>query len=78
MMRPSRSASAATRLASRLDNLGIVFPVEGLGQEAERADRRLQLVADVGDEVAPDGLQAMTIGGVLDDRDRPRRTRRRL
>ena len=38
-------------------DLRVVLAEERLGQQAERADRRLQLVADVGHEVAADGLE---------------------
>ena len=44
---------------------------EGLGQQAEGADRGLELVADVGHEVPPDLLEAPTLGHVLDDGDDP-------
>ena len=51
---------------------GVVRGVEhGLGQQPHRADGRLQLVADVRDEVAPGGLQAhgvRAVGG-LDHRE---------
>lgn len=49
------------------DRLGVVRGVhDGLGEQGERADRRLQLMADVGDEVAPDHLDAPGLGQVLD------------
>ena len=50
---------------------GVVGGVEhGLGEQPDRADRRLELVADVGHEVAPGGLQAHRVGrvGRLDHR----------
>ena len=71
MMRTRRSASVLIRRGQAHHNLAILFTVEGLGQEGQGADRSLQFVADVGDEVAPDGVQALTFGHVLDDRDRP-------
>ena len=48
-------------------HLRVVLALEGLGQQAEGADRGLQLVADVGDEVAPHGLEPAPLGDVLDD-----------
>ena len=56
-----------------LGDLGVGLDGQGLGQQAEGADRRLQLVADVGHEVAPDLLEAATFGDVLDDGDDPER-----
>ena len=51
-----------------LDRLGVVGGVlDGLGQQVERADRGLELVADVGDEVAADRLDATLAGAVLDE-----------
>ncbi len=44
-----------------------------LGEQAERAHRGLQLVADVGDEVAADLLQPSSLGHVVDDGDHPER-----
>ena len=38
-----------------------------LGEQAQRADRCLELVADVGDEVAPDLLDAARLGAVVDE-----------
>ena len=50
-----------------LDGLGIVGGVlHGLGQQPDRADRRLELVADVGDEVTADRLDPALAGAVLD------------
>jgi len=47
--------------------LGVVGSVaDRLGEEPDRADRRLELVGDVGHEVAPDGLDAALPGAVLD------------
>src|SRR5205814_1484267 len=45
---PSRVAETTTRVVGRL--------FHGLGEQRERADRCLELVADVGDEVPPDLL----------------------
>ena len=39
--------------------------VERLGEQADRADRRLQLVADVGDEVAAHRVEPERLGAVL-------------
>ena len=55
---------------------GVVLAEQRLGQQAERPDRRLQLVADVGHEVAADRLEPAALGDVV-DRRRARRCRRR-
>ena len=70
--RPSRSASCAIRPAKRCDGLRVVGGVlDRLGEQRERADRRLQLVPDVGDEVAADRLDPAGLGDVLQhQRDR--------
>ena len=53
-----------------LHRLGVVGRVvHGLGEQPDRADRRLQLVADVGDEVAADRLDLPLAGAVLDQRE---------
>ena len=52
-----------------LGHLGVGLGHEGLGQQAQRAHRRLELVADVGHEVAPDLLEPPALGDVLDERD---------
>ena len=57
-IRASRSASRTTRSASCCTTAGVVGRGHRLGEQAERADRRLQLVAHVGDEVAPHALDA--------------------
>ena len=44
---------------------------ERLGEHGERADRRLQLVADVGDEVGAHGVDAPPFADVLDRDHRP-------
>ncbi len=53
--------------------VGVVAGGEhGLGQQRQRADRGLELVADVGHEVAPDDVDAALLGEVVDeDEDRP-------
>ena len=52
-----------------LGHLRVGLGHERLGQQAERAHRRLQLVADVGDEVAADLLEPAALRDVLDQRD---------
>ena len=52
-----------------LGHLGVGLGHEGLGQQPQRAHRRLELVADVGHEVAPDLLEPPGLGDVLDQRD---------
>lgn len=53
-----------------LDRLGVVGGVlHGLGEQVERADRGLELVADVGDEVAPYRLDAAALGLVLGEHE---------
>ena len=42
--------------------------VHGLGEQPDRTDRGLELVAHVGDEVAPDRLDLTLAGAVLDQR----------
>ena len=64
-MRPSRSASFTMRSASWRGDGGVALGGERLGQQLERADRRLQLVADVGDEVAPHALDPVELGDVV-------------
>ncbi|KIX78569.1 hypothetical protein SF12_08350, partial [Streptomyces sp. MBRL 601] len=50
-----------------LDRLRVVGRVpDRLGEQGEGADRGLQLVADVGDEVAAYGFDAAGLGEVLD------------
>ena len=54
-------------LREPLDRLGVVRGVgHGLGQQPDGADRRLELVAHVGDEVAADLLDPALPGAVLD------------
>ena len=52
-----------------LGHLGVGLGHQGLGQQAERAHRRLELVADVGHEVAADLLEPAALGDVLYQRD---------
>ena len=52
-----------------LRHLGIGLGDQRLGQQPERAHRRLELVADVGHEVAPDLLEPAPLRDVLDQRD---------
>ena len=50
-----------------LHRLGVVGGVDdGVGEQLDGADRRLQLVAHVGHEVAPDRLHPAFAGPVLD------------
>ena len=70
-MRASRSASFTMRSASGRVTAGSLLGHQRLGEHLERADRRLELVAHVGDEVAPHALDAVHL------RDVARRTRRR-
>ena len=50
------------------DDLGVVMGVEDrLGEQGDAADRRLELVADVGEEVAADLLDPGRLGAVLDE-----------
>ena len=51
-------------------DLGVVDAGERLGEHGQRADRRLELVAHVGDEVAPHRLDAAGLGDVADEPDR--------
>ena len=56
-----------------LGHLGVGLGDEGLGQQAQRAHRRLELVADVGHEVAADLLEPAALRDVLDERDHAER-----
>ena len=56
-----------------LGHLGVGLRDERLGEQAQRAHRRLELVADVGHEVAPDLLEPAALRDVLDQRDHPER-----
>ena len=54
---------------------GIVFGHQRLGQHLERADRRLELVAHVGHEVAPHALDPVHLRHVVDERGDARAAR---
>ena len=69
-MRDNRSASRTTRSASCCTTARIVGRGHRLRQQPERADRRLQLVTHVGDEVAAHTLDAPRLGDVAGERDR--------
>ena len=61
-----------------MHRLGIVGGVlDGLGQQLDRADGGLQLVADVGDEVASYGFDPALPGAVLDQSEDQAGTQRR-
>jgi len=60
----------ALPLGEPRDRLGVVVRVEHrLGEERDATDRGLQLVADVGEEVAADLLDAGGLGAVLDEEE---------
>ena len=64
----SRVASSCIRPAKRRTASGSSAASEHrLGEQRERADRGLELVADVGDEVAADRLDPAGLGEVLDE-----------
>ena len=69
MMRLTRNASLWIRPARRCATCGSGSETSVSASRPERAHRRLQLVAHVGDEVAADLLEATTLGDVLDQRD---------
>ena len=72
--RASRSASWRIRAAKRCTASGSsAAPCDRLGQQRQRADRRLQLVPDVGDEVAADRLDPAGLGDVRAAPARPGR-----
>jgi hypothetical protein len=51
-----------------LHRVGVVRRVlDGFGEQGEGTDRGLELVAHVGDEVAPDRVEAAFLGAVLDE-----------
>ena len=54
-------------------HLGFGLGKQRLGEKPERTHRRLQLVADVGDEVPADFLEPTPLGDVIDDGDDPER-----
>ena len=71
MVRPTRNASLAMPLGQPPGHRR-GRPRRAASRPAgQRADRRLQLVADVGDEVAAHGLEPAPLGDVLDDDQRP-------
>ena len=53
------------------DHLGVVVVGQRLGEHGDRADRRLQLVADVGDEVGAHGVEPRSLADVVDGHDAP-------
>ena len=73
MMRLTRKASLWMRPARRWATSGSGSDDQRLGQQAQRAHRRLELVADVGHEVAADLLEPAALRDVLDERDDPER-----
>ena len=73
MMRLTRKASLWMRPARRCATSASGSAIERLGQEAERADGRLELVAHVGHEVAADLLEPASLGDVLNEGDDPER-----
>ena len=74
--RVSRSASCCIRPANRRTASGSSARVDHrLGEQRERADRGLELVADVGDEVAAYGLDPAGLGAVLDQHQHQARRR---
>ena len=66
-MRPSRSASLTSRSASGGVTSGSSLRRERLGQQLQRADRRLELVTHVGDEVAAHALDPVDLRDVVDE-----------
>ncbi len=65
-------------LGEPLDGDGVLLRVEdGLGEQRDAADRGLQLMADVGDEVAADLLDAPRLGVVLGEDEHVRDGQRR-
>ena len=74
----SRAASPCIRVGEPADRLGVVAGVQhGLGEQRQRADRGLELVADVGDEVAAYVVDAAGLGAVLDQQQDVRAAQRR-
>jgi hypothetical protein len=67
---PEAVGLAHELLGEPAHHLHVVSRHDRLGEEAERADRRLQLVADVGHEVTPHALDPPGVGDVVDDRHR--------
>ena len=60
-----------------VDDAEVVLVGQRLGEHGQRADRRLQLVADVGDEVGAHGVDAAPLADVLDRRHRAAALERR-
>ena len=54
-----------------LGHLGLVLRQQRLCEEPDSSHRRLQLVAYVRNEIAPDILEAPPFGHIVDDRDHP-------
>ena len=71
MIRLTRKASVWMRLGQPLGHGRVRLADQGLGQQPEGAHGGLQLVADVGHEVAADLLEAPALGDVVDDGDHP-------
>ncbi len=59
VLQPAGEAAHRGRVLARVE--------QRLGEQRHRADRRLELVADVGDEVAAHRLDAAGLGDVLDE-----------
>ena len=68
MVRDRRWASSTMRVGDAVHDAEIVLVGHRLGEHGQRPDRRLQLVADVGDEVGPHGVDAPPLADVLDRR----------
>ena len=66
MVRPTRKASVQHPLGQPAGDGRVVLGEQRLGQQAEGPDRGLELVADVGDEVAAHGLEPAALGDVVD------------
>ena len=54
-------------LGESLRDGGVALELQGLGEQSERPHGRLQLVTDVGDEVAANVFEAPALGDVFDD-----------
>ena len=69
--RPRRTMGLVDHARRQAANdLGIVAVRRRLGEHGERADRRLQLVTDVGDEVGADRVQPGALADVVDRGER--------
>ena len=74
----SRAASCCIRPANRTHRLGVVGgALDRLGEQRQRADRRLELVRDVGDEVAAYVVDPGRLGPVVGQRRATRSARER-